>query len=400
MPLANSSRTNLRYAKEVTFGSVTSGTGRRKIRNTGSSFKYGLSFDRSKEIRSDRQVADHILLGATANGGMNFELVYKEYEEFLAATLQSNFTYIGTNGVTATLTSPTFTANTLTQTGGDTFANLRPGQWIQISGCTGATIGNNRVIQVSLTVAPTATVITFEGSPALTTGAATGTVVVRAGRVENGIIQPSFSIEPEYNDVTQFQTFRGMTLSKASLNFASRAIATGSFDFLGVDAMPLSGTSNLNGTDSVSYPTTYDVLNCTSNVTAILEANAALAAGTYVKSLTLDIDNSLQGQDAIANLGVVGIRANQLKVSGKMMVYFADGTLYSKFVNNTASSVSVQVRDASLNGMVFTLPAIEYTDASLQVGSLDQDVMVEMSFDAKIDTVTGKMIAIDRFGVV
>lgn len=400
MALANSSRTNLRYAKEVTFGSVTAGTGRRKIRNTGSSFKYGLSFDKSKEIRSDRQVADHILLGATANGGMNFEFVHKEYEEFLAATLQSNYTYIGTGGVTATLTSPTFTANTLTQTGGDTFINLRPGQWVQIAGCTTTHTANNRVLQVSLTVPATATVITFEGSPALTTGAAPGTVTVRSGRVENGVIQPSFSVEPEYNDVTQFQTFRGMTLSKASFNFASRSIATGSFDFLGTDALPLSGSSNLAGTDSVTYPTTYDVLNCTSNVAAILEANAALAAGTYVKSLSLDIDNGLQGQDAIGNLAVVGIRANQLKVSGKMMVYFADGTLYSKYVNNTQSSVSIQIKDASLNGMVISLPAIEYTDATLQVGSLDQDVMVEMSFDAKIDTVTGKMIAIDRFGVV
>ena len=54
--------------------------------------------------------------------------------------------------------------------------------------------------------------------------------------------------------------------------------------------------------------------------------------------------------------------------------------------------------DAALNGYVLTIPAVEYTDAVLDVGTLDQDVMVDLTFMAKIDPVTSKMVALDRFG--
>lgn len=398
MPLASSSRTNLRSAQEVTFGAVTAATGRRRIRNTGSSFKYALAFDKSKEIRADRQTSDHILLGASAAGGMNIEMIYKEYDAYLAAALQNTYVAFNTTGTSPTLTSPTFTANTLTQTGGTSFATLAKGQWISIVGNTGATIANNRVLQVSLSVPATATVITFEGSPALVAGAATGVITLSGSRLVNGITQPSFAMEVEYADVTQFQTLLGMTVNKFSVALASKAIATGSFDFIGVGGLPLATTSNLPGTDDVLFPSGYDVLNCSSNVTQILEANAALTAGTFVKALSFDIDNALAVQDAIQNLNGVGIRANRLNVTGKMSVYFANATIYNKFFQNNTSSLSVQIKDAAGNGYVFGLPAIEYTDGGLSVGSLDQDIMIDISFAAKIDPISGSMVTVDRFG--
>lgn len=397
--LASSSRTNLRSAVEATFGSITAATGRRKVRNTGSSFKYGKAFDMSKEIRSDRQVSDHIYLGDSASGGFNFELGYREYDAYMIAALQGTKVAYGTDGVGPTITSPTFTANTLTQTGGTTFATLAKGQWIKISGCTGATLTNNRVIQVSLTVAASATVITFEGSPALVTGVATGTVIISAARWTNGTVQPSFNFEVEYNDVTQFQTLLGMTANKMSLSFASKAIVTGTFDFLGAGGLALSGASNLVGTDDVLFPTAYDVMNSSSNVASILEANAALTAGTFVKSLSLDVDNALAVQEAIMNASAVGIRSGSVKISGKMGIYFANSTVYNKFFNNTTSSISVQASDAAGNGYVVSLPAIEYTDSGLTVGSKDTDIILDVSFGAKIDAVSGAMILIDRFGV-
>lgn len=395
MPLGNSSRTNLRLAKEVTFGVVAGATGRRKIRNTGSSFSLATAFEMSKEIRSDRQTPDHILLGYNAAGSMNFELSNREYEEFMIAALQGSLVEFGSGG-SATIASPTFTTSTLTQTGGSTFVNLRPGQWVRIAGITGGLVANNGVWQVSLSVAPTATVLTFEGTP-FSAGSATGTVTLSAGRIENGTTQPSYLIEPEYNDVTQFQTFLGMTVNKMTLNLASRSIITGGFDFIGSSAMALTGTSNLPGTDSGSFPTAFDVLNASNNVASIYEGGAALS-GTFVKSLSLEIDNGLQMQDAVGQLGLAGIRANRLSVKGKMSVYFSSSTLYNKFINNNNSSVAFRMQDSSTNGYVVSMPAVEYTAADLKVGSLDQDVMVDLDFAAKIDTVTGKMIAIDHFG--
>jgi hypothetical protein len=246
-------------------------------------------------------------------------------------------------------------------------------------------------------VSPTATVLTFEGSPFTQTGAAAGTVTISTSRLKNGTTQRSRLIEVEFADVTEFLTFRGMTCSKLSMNFASQAIATGTFGWMGKDAMALTGSSNIPSTDSVTYPTSYDVLNTSSNVAYLYEAGAVLS-GTYAKSLTLDIDNALRSQTAIANVAPVGIGSGTLKVTGKLSAYFANSDLYDKFVNNTTSSVAVVVKDPSNNGYAITVPAVEFSGATLTAGSLDQDIMVDLDFMGKIDTLSGKMILLDRFG--
>ena len=397
MPLANSSLTRLRYAQELTFGSVTGATARRQIRSLGSSFKYDISFTDSKEIRPDRQLPDHIPVGASSGGSVNFELSYREYDDLIAAALQSAPVRFNTTGTSPTLTTPTFTTSTLTQTAGTSFATIARGQWVKIQGITGALLANNGVYQVSLTVAPTATVITFEGTP-FTAGSATGTVTISTSRIVNGSTQRSFAFEPEYTDQALFQTFRGQVLSKMSLSAQSKSILTGSFEFTGTDQMALSGTSNLPGTDDVLFPSTFDVLNTSSNFAAILEGGAPLTS-TFVKSITLDTDNGVAGQDAVANLAPIGMRSNRFQVSGKMSVYFQTAALFNKFINNTTSSVAFRVQDAAGNGYVFTIPAVEYTAGGLSVGSLDQDIMIDLDFKAEIDPLSGRMILVDYFGV-
>lgn len=396
MSLANSSLTDLRYAREATFGTVTAATARRKIRNTGSSYKQAYSFTDSKEIRSDRQLVDTILTSESSGGSLNYELMYQEYDDLFSAALQSSFLLFNTTGISPTLTTPTFSTNSLTQTSGTSFATIEKGQWVQVQGCTGATLGNNIVVQASLTVVATATVLTVEGTP-FVAGAATGVVVIRTGRCKNGTVQPSFDFEVAYTDQTLFQTFLGQVLSKCSLSLTSKNILTGSFDFMGTSALALSATSNLPGTDNVLFPSTFDVLNASSNVAVLYEGGAPLTS-TFVKSLSLDIDNGVQSQDGIANRAPVGMRSNRLSVKGKISAYFQTAALFNKFVQNTASSLAFQVKDAAGNGYVFTIPSLEWTGASLQVGSLDQDIMVDMDFTGKIDAVSGKMVIIDRFG--
>lgn len=396
--LASSSRVQLRSALEATFGSEVSATERRKVRMTGESFNYSLKFDNSKEIRSDRQTSDAILLGAEASGGFNFEWSYREYDDYIEDCLQASFVAFGTGGVSPTLTTPTFAASTLTQTGGTSFATIALGQWLSISGCTAGHAVNNGVWQSSLTTPATATVITFEGTPFAVTGASAGTVTISTSRATNGTTQRSRLFEVEFADLTKFLTFRGMTGSKLSAQINDQAIATGAFAYMGSDALALTGSSNLPGTDNVVYPTAYAVLNTSSNVFKLYEAGAVLSGGAHAKSISFDIDNALRQQTAISSIAPVGIGSGTLKITGKISIYFASSTLYDKFVNNTTTSIAVVLKDAAGNGYAITFPAVEYTGAQLVAGAIDQDIMVELDFTAKIDTVSGKMVLVDRFG--
>ncbi|MEP7118177.1 MAG: phage tail tube protein, partial [Acidobacteriota bacterium] len=86
---------------------------------TGESLAFSLSKTESGEIRSDRQITDLIVTSASATGGVNFELSYKEFDDFIRAALQGSWVYYGvaTPGLgqgVGTVFQGTFTSTVLT----------------------------------------------------------------------------------------------------------------------------------------------------------------------------------------------------------------------------------------------------------------------------------------------
>lgn len=475
MALSTSNLVQLRYAVESTFGTLPT-IGNNNLRMTGESLSFGITSDTSKEIRSDRQVSDLVLTGASASGGYNFELSYKEHDDLIEASLMGS--WLGANDIAIASTTITLT-NTITASAGTPFAGIQIGQTVKFSGFANAV--NNQPFVV-LTV--TDTVITVTGTPfineaavattftsfGVTSGGAhaltftsslfatTPTLTASAGapfanvvagqsilisgmptagnnglkkivsktssliivlaagsftaneagasakvsssRLTNGTTQRSFSIERSMQDIGQSFLYRGMTPSKMDFSFSSGAIATGGFDFVGKDSLrtAVSGPNytQLNGTPVASD--TYDVMNAVTGVGNVLENGVALA-GTFIKSLKLMVDNKLRGRTAIGTLGNVSVGAGTFEVKGEIEVYLADGTMYDKFINNTASSISFSAQDGALNGYVFTVPKVKYSDAKVQAGGLDQDVVISMPFTGLMDPTTGKMLIIDRVGV-
>jgi hypothetical protein len=304
----------------------------------------------------------------------------------VGAVIPTSATFAGTTAGTHAITAGAATS------GSSIFTNLAKGQWVRISGSSVS--GQNIIAQVSKTVAPTTTVLTFEGTPFTgVTGSGGAAVKINTFRLTNGTTQRSFTIEREHADITQFFAFRGMTAGKLSLSFSSASKATGSFDFMGKDSVR--GTSTVLGTRTDSQ--TYEIMNAVTGVGNIYEGGSALT-GTSIKSLTLDADNGLYGNDAIGSAGAVSIGSGGFVVSGTMEVYLADGTLYDKFINGTASSCSWSAVDAAGNGYVFTLPNIKFKDAKVQGGTLSGPAMLSLPFDAFMDATLLKTLVIDRVG--
>lgn len=217
-----------------------------------------------------------------------------------------------------------------------------------------------------------------------------------SGRLVNGTTQRSFTLEKAFSDVGQVFAYRGMVASKMSLDLKSGSILTGSFEFTGKDSVRATATT-LPGTLAASH--TNDTMNCVKGVGTILEGGIPLA-NTFVKSLKLDLDNAVRAQDAVGVFGTAGVASGTLKVTGTLEVYFADGALYDKFLNNTATSLSFKALDGAGNGYTFTLPKMKYSDGKINAGALDQDVMVSLPFQALLDPTSGHTIIIDRIGAV
>lgn len=401
--LASANRTGLTWKKEgdypTNYGVVQGGNGT-NLRMTGESLDFTTQTETSKEIRSDRQVSDLVLVGASASGGFNFELSSTEYDEFLQSTLQGAFVHYGTLGKSAAFTGAlTFAATTITNavapTGNDAFTILKKGQWFKLNPLVGSPQAvkdyfNSRVFRVSTTVAPTATMITLDAATPINTTVATTAMAagatISSSTLVNGVAMSSYSLELQYADIVQFALYLGMIPSKMSLSAAPGSIVTGSFDFMGKNSA-ISGVSQMG---SANPSQTFTPINAVSGVFDVFEGStlAALSATTFVKSFKIDIDNKLRGQTAVGVFGNAGIASGTLDIKGSLEVYFANATLYQKFISNQDSSIVLPLLDPSGNGYVIVVPRIKFGSCKITSGSLDTDVMASMDFTGILDVST------------
>jgi hypothetical protein len=78
-----------------------------------------------------------------------------------------------------------------------------------------------------------------------------------------------------------------------------------------------------------------------------------------------------------------------------MTVYFDSNTkqMYDDFVAGSEASVSFEATDGT-NTYTFNLPRIKYSSGSVQAGGNNQDLLVELSFQALLDSGAGTDIEI------
>ncbi len=401
MPLASTSAIQVRYIQEATFGVIPVAGNPLNVRVTGESLAYDISKQASNEINATRTISSMAPVGASTAGDLNGEMQYREYDRFMESTLQSTFTVYGTNGVGSSFTAD-FTATTITASVAPTttsaLTNLKKGQWFRLT--TGG-INNGKLFRVSTTVAPTTTVITLDAGTPATVGSTVATCSVQTRRLTHGTTQTSYTIEKNMSDVTVFEAFTGMTPSKMSIAIASGSLSTINFSFMGKSAAMTTVTA-LPGTPTASYA--FDVQSGVSGTSCQVWEGGAPLTSTFVKSVSLDYDNALRGQDALCTLGYVGIGSGTISLTGSMSIYFADKTIFDKFVANTTTSLIFSTMDGLGNGYVISLPVVNISSYQVTAGGKDADLMAEVQFTAlrdatNADATLQKVCFIDSFGV-
>lgn len=402
MGFASSSSVQVGIIKEVTFGVIPVAGNYKKLRVTGESLDYSITKEASEELSSSRAVSSMIPVTAAASGGLNTEVSYKEYDEIIAAVLQSSYAIYGALGEGTTFTA-TFTATTLTAAVAPTttsaFTTLKPGQFFRLKAPTHANDG--KVFRNSLTVAATATVITVDPSTPLTTGTSIANCALQTSRLTNGATQSSFTIERQSSDITEYWAYSGMTPSSMEVSISSGARSTMSFNFMGKKAVRNTAT-HLPGTAVESYG--YDIHSGSTGPVCLIWVDGAPLVGTFVKSVSLNYDNALRSQEAICELGAVGIGSGTINASGSLEVYFANGALFDKFASNTNIAVTFSTLDNAGNGYIYTLPKVNIGSIKTNAGGKDTDMMLSIEFTglrdlANADASLRQVLFVDRVGV-
>lgn len=401
MTFASSSVEQLGYIEEATFGVIPAAGNYKKLRMTGESLDYAISKESSEEINNTRTVSSMIPVSASASGGIDAEISYAEYDPLIAACLQASFASFGVNGVSAAFTAD-FAATTITASaptsGASAFTNLQKGQFFRLVAPGNA--NNGKILRVSLTVAPTTTVITLAASTPLTVATAVAGCTVASSRLTNGATQKSFTIERQNSDISEYWAYTGMTVSSMDFTVSSGARSTMSFNFMGKKGVRNNAT-HLPGTAIESQA--YDIHSGSTGPACYVWIDGAPLVGTFVQSANFTYDNSLRSQEAVCELGAIGIGSGTVALTGTLDVYFANGDLFDKFESNTNVSFTFSSLDDAGNGYVITIPKANISTLSTQAGGKDQDMILSIEFtglrdNANTDPALRQLMFIDRVG--
>lgn len=388
--MSDSNRTQLYYAKESVFG-TTPAVAFQEMRFTGEGLNKNIENILSNEIRSDRQVTDLIQVDADVTGAINFELSYGAFDDFLEAALYSAG-WSTTVAVSRTDIDASSVDNSFNTAAGDfTTENISVGQWIEVRGFSTNAVNNGYFKVVSVATLK----IVVEGAT-LVTETAGDTITMAGSMIRNGVTQTSFTIEKEFSDKTQFFLYNGMIVGTMDLNFNVKEILAGAMNFEGTDLNIAQVTSSTGGPTAASAN---QIMNSVSHFKRLREGGSEIntSASYFVSDVGINLSNALRPQKALGVLGSTDIGAGRATIEGALKGYFEDEVFTEKFLNGTETSLDWYVEDNAGNAYYFTLPRIKLATNAVNAQGIDQDVLVDATYQALRDPTTDCMIQIDRF---
>jgi hypothetical protein len=330
---------------------------------------------------------------SVANGGSNTASATN-----LAAAINA-LCASGTLKVSAKVAAGTVTLKNLNAVGGSISESGDTGSLVTVTDFSGGdttahgiytvTSVSNDIIGVTPkppTIANTTIAVTVKGSM-LRNPSNTGT----------DLITPhSFSLETAFTDVNQFFLVKGQRVGTFSYDLSSNAVLKGSFGFQG-QGMTRAGATTLGNTGSYSVLGTVNtqIMNSTVDVGSVYMNGSALV--TALQSLQVKGTNNLRDQMAIANTFPAGVGAGRIEISGSLVAYFVDGTMWDNFRNHSTVSLGWNLTDGDNNHYEWTLPSVVFDTDTVNPAGRDQDIMENLSFTAKRDPATACTFQVDRF---
>lgn len=381
---AQGSQSGIAILQESEWG-VNLGTQMEGINFVDEGMTFGITNQISNNIRPDRQTSDLIQVSAECAGGFNTEFQATNLDSLLPSFLWDDN---GGNWRTAPVgESVAFTVETGAGVGGVmTVANSSLYSIGQVIWITGSTLNDGRYIVKAIPDGVSVQVhlpLVTEGAVAVTFG---------GEWIRNGVFKTSYSIERANYDISQFFLYTGMTPNTMEWTIESGSPIMVALEFVGKEEQLAQAPWNTPAPTELS---TEPIMNAVSSVAQITIDGAILEA-CLLQSVTFLVDNQVEGKTGIGVLGFCAADAKSLLISGSISMYFNDETYYQKYLDSTSFGLSFTFVDTVGNSYDVQLPECKFDATTANVTGKDDDVMVEGTFVAIMDPVSGYTIQMSR----
>jgi hypothetical protein len=188
----------------------------------------------------------------------------------------------------------------------------------------------------------------------------------------------SFYLEKQLTDIGAFIGCYGHVISEFSLTLAANDIAKISFSLMG---QKLTKEAATRGTGTITAPARDAAMRSGADVASILLDGSAFPCA--IQSLTLTGQNNVRPKTEISADTPTAFNFGTFDLSGTMHAYFPSTTLFEAMLAHTAKSMSFSVQNTA-GRFGFILPSIQFGSFTPPIGSINQDVMVDIPFLATI----------------
>lgn len=385
MPLQSNVNALIRYGLETTLGTASTAAGKsiRRISSTMALTKEAFS---SNEVRPDQQVFDARHGVRRVTGAIQGELSTQTYDDWIEACLRGTWaTGLTIQNTTPAMSSATLTATTGALTGTYTgsagsfiTAGLRVGDVFRVTGSTGNTNRNFRIVGM------TATVLTVFPAPTTAAAASTWSIIVQGRKLAPGTTARSFTIEQNYPDIDVSEQFLGCRVGEMGVSLPPTGMATVSFGMQGTNAVFTSGAQAPTFASPAAAPAT-NLLTAVGGSLSIAGTPSAIVTG-----VDFSVSNNLSSTPVVGSNFVPDIFYGRMVIQGNLTAYFDDLTVLNYFLNETEVHLQIQLDDANgLDFLCFRMPRVKLMGGSKTVGP-DGGVILQSPFQALLSSgVTG-----------
>jgi hypothetical protein len=286
--------------------------------------------------------------------------------------------------------SGTWSSNTFTVT---SFATNDPvvGDWVHFTGNTDSTEDGWYKV-----TAASSTTMTVDGT--ISDGAVTLNIV-RGAAAKNSTgtgVETNFKtlhFQREYNDLSNAAKFGGCAVNAWEFSAEGQDIITNSFDIVGVSEVSEASPDSTTASSNLAAMTSID------GVQFVRYNGADICA----VGASFSVANNIRQRYCLGTFGPEELKPGDLVVTGNLQIYLTatEGLdQMNAYLNNTAGRLAIGVSDeadARGNAFVFDFPNIEFTAGRRVTGGRNQDIIVDLSWQALYDTTDAATMGVHLF---
>jgi hypothetical protein len=206
--------------------------------------------------------------------------------------------------------------------------------------------------------------------------------------LKNGVTQRSFTIEDRAEDISQYRVFTGCVVNKMAMKIKPNAIVESVFSLVGSGMEPIS-TSPLDA--NITPAGTNDPFDSFSG--QLKEAGVLIAT---ITSMEFSITNGVNPTFVVGSDKTPQLESGRCVVEGTLQAYYEDATLMNKFINETESSIELNLDDAvSGNVYQFYFPRVKYNGASAPVDK-EGSRIISIPFVALYSSAEGATVKLSK----